>query len=126
MTDAEDILLAAKKRAQALANADAAALRSLMHPDLRWTNFRGDVLDRTAYIEGNTGTKLRWHSQRLVEPHVVVVGDTAVLTAVVVDEVEGDHGRETFRLRLTQTWVRQDGGWVCLSGHAGPRLHDQE
>jgi len=53
-----------------------------------------------------------------------VHGDTAVLTAVAVDEVETDRGRETFRLRLTQTWVRQDGRWQCLSGHAGPRLDE--
>lgn len=124
MSDIEDVLLAATRRAEALASADTHALRSLMHPRLRWTTFRGDVLDRESYIDGNTGTRLRWHGQRLVEPEVVVLDNTAVLTAVVVDEVESEHGRETFRLRLTQTWVRHDGCWVCLSGHAGPRLDD--
>lgn len=124
MSDVEDVLLAATKRAEALANADADALRSLMHPALRWTTFRGDVLDRDTYITGNTGTRLRWHGQQFLEPDVVVLDSTAVLTAVVLDEVEGEHGRETFRLRLTQTWVRHEGRWICLAGHAGPRLDD--
>jgi hypothetical protein len=28
---------------------------------------------------------------------------------------------ETFRMPMTQVWVRVDGEWQCLSGHAGPR-----
>ena len=46
----------------------------------------------------------------------------AVLTALVVDVVARDGARETFRLRLTQTWINAVDGWQCLSGHAGPRL----
>jgi hypothetical protein len=23
---------------------------------------------------------------------------------------------------MTQTWVREAGQWLCLAGHAGPRL----
>jgi hypothetical protein len=46
----------------------------------------------------------------------------AVLTAVVVDRVRRGGREETFRMRLTQTWVRSAEGWQCLAGHAGPRL----
>ena len=118
----EAVLEAAARRAAALASGDASALRSLHHPDLVWTTFRGDVLDRDAYVRGNTDGSLVWIEQRLEEPHVVVAGDAAVLTAVVVDVVERAGVRETFRLRLTQTWVLEDGQWVVLAGHAGPRL----
>lgn len=31
---------------------------------------------------------------------------------------------EAFRLRLTQTWVREAGRLVVLAGHAGPRLDE--
>ncbi|WP_238011902.1 nuclear transport factor 2 family protein [Dactylosporangium sp. AC04546] len=111
----EEVLAAARSRAAALATGDAEALRRLMHPDLRWTTYDGRLLDRDAYIAGNTGTGLRWRSQTLDDVDVVVTGDTAILTALVTDVVE--HG--TFRLRLTQTWVRSPAtGWRCLSGHA--------
>jgi hypothetical protein len=50
----------------------------------------------------------------------VVVGDTAVLTAVAVDEVSRAGRTETRRLRLTQTWLRTAEGWVVLAAHAGP------
>lgn len=94
----------------------------LMHPSLQWTTFTGDVLSREEYIAGNTGGALRWRSQRLEDTCVVVVGDTAVLTALVTDEVERDGREQAFTLRLTQTWVRTEGAWQCLAGHAGPDL----
>jgi ketosteroid isomerase-like protein len=120
--DVEDVLAAALRRAGALADRDAAALTALHHPDLRWTTFLGDVLDRELYVSGNTEGSLIWRAQSLDDPEVAVVGDTAVLTAVVRDEVERDGVAESFTLRITQTWVRTAEGWRCLAGHAGPRL----
>ena len=120
--DVEDVLAAALQRAQALADRDPVTLAALHHPDLRWTTFLGDVLDRESYVRGNTEGSLVWRAQSLVDPEVVVEGDTAVLTAVVRDDVERGGVAETFSLRLTQTWVRTSEGWCCLSGHAGPRL----
>jgi hypothetical protein len=122
VTDAEAVLAAARERARSLVAGDATRLASLLHPQLRWTTFRGDVLDRDRYVAGNTDGSLRWSGQTLHDVHVVVVEDTAVLTAVVVDEVDRGGEAERFRLRLTQTWVRTPDGWQCLSGHAGPRL----
>ena len=93
-----------------------------MHPDLQWTTYKGDVLSRDQYITGNTGGVLTWRSQRLEGTRIVVVGDTAVLTALVTDEVRRDGQDHSFTLRLTQTWVRAAGGWQCLAGHAGPEV----
>ena len=109
---------AAVRRAAALAAGDEAALRLLMHPGLQWTSFQGEVLGYEDYITGNTRGGLRWRSQRLEGMTVVVAGDTAVLTAAVTDEVTRDGREQTFRLRLTQTWVRTLEGWRCLAGHA--------
>jgi hypothetical protein len=122
VTDEADVLAAAQLRAAALARGDADELRRLMHPELRWTTHTGSVLDRDGYVAGNTEGSLVWHEQRLELPRVTVVGHTAVLTAIVLDEVERGGRRETFRLRLTQTWVREHGTWRCLAGHAGPRV----
>jgi Domain of unknown function (DUF4440) len=114
----EEVTAAAERRAAALVTRDEAALRHLMHPGLRWTNFRGEVLGYEDYINGNTRGNLRWRSQRLDGVTVVVVGDTAVLTATVTDEVTREGREQSFRLRLTQAWVRTPEGWRCLAGHA--------
>jgi uncharacterized protein DUF4440 len=112
--DEREVIAAAEQRAAALTNGDVAELRRLMHPKMRWTTHRGAVLDRDTYIARNAGGSLVWQSQRLEQPTVTVIGDTAVLTAVVVDEVERGGKQETFRLRLTQTWVRDAGAWQCI------------
>ena len=117
-----DVVQAAQRRAAALVAGDADTLRDLMHPLLQWTNFRGEVLSCEDYIAGNASGVLQWHSQRLDDVRVVVVGDTAVLTALVTDEVSRDGQDLTFTLRLTQTWVRGAADWQCLSGHAGPEV----
>ena len=118
---AGEVLAAARRRADALAARDAQVLTELMHPSLQWTTHTGEVLDREQYVAGNTEGDLRWRAQRLADPRVVVVGDSAVLTAWVTDDVTRDGRDETFTLRLTQTWVRDAQGWRCLAGHAGPR-----
>lgn len=114
----KEVMEAAVRRAAALAGGDEAALRLLMHPRLQWTSFRGEVLGYEEYIAGNTRGSLRWRSQRLDDVAVVVDGGTAVLTAAVTDEVTRNGREQSFRLRLTQTWVRASEGWRCLAGHA--------
>jgi ketosteroid isomerase-like protein len=117
--DAAAVLAAAERRAAALVAGDAGALTSLHHEQLRWTTHRGEVLDRDAYVRGNTAGDLVWRAQALEEPEVVVVGDTAVLRATVVDDVERGGAAHRHRLLLTQTWIRGGGGdWTCLAAHA--------
>ena len=120
MNEREEILEAVQRRSAALVARDAAALRGLHHPDLRFTTHRGDVRDRDAYIAGNTAGALVWRAQRLVDPDVVIAGDTAVVTGAVEDEFEraGVPGAHT--MQLTLVWVRSEGAWRVLAAHAGP------
>lgn len=121
--DAEqEVISAAKARAAALAAGDGERLSALLHDAFRWTSHTGDTYSRSEYIRRNTKGGTVWRSQQLMRPEVVVVGDTAVLYAEVTDVVlsDGDMA-ETFRMPMTQVWVRLAPGWKCLSGHAGPR-----
>jgi hypothetical protein len=79
LTPEEEVARAAVCRAAALAAGDEAALRLLMHPDLRWTTFRGEVLGYEAYIIGDTRGDLRWRAQRLEDVKAAVVADTGIL-----------------------------------------------
>jgi hypothetical protein len=117
-----DVLEAVQRRAEALASADSAALRELLHPDFRWTSHRGQVFDRETYIENNTSGSLVWRRQTVAEVTVSVVDDTAVVFGIVTDEVERAGFLQTFRMPMTQAWVRRRDRWICLAGHAGPLL----
>ena len=104
-----------------MADADADRLSALLHEEFRWTAHVGETYSRQEYIRRNTEGDTVWRSQDLSGADVVVVGDTAVLYAEVTDVVLADDGSETFTMPMTQVWVRQDGDWTCLAGHAGPR-----
>jgi len=121
--DELEVLEAAERRARALAENDAAELQRLHHAELLWTTHRGEVLDRERYIEGNTRGALRWKSQRLENVEIRIFESCAVLTAVVIDDVEQGGAAERFRLRVTQVWSRAGGSWQCVAGHAGPRIN---
>lgn len=121
----DQVLAAAQARAAALAAGDAAELHRLLHPDFGWVSHRGDVFDRDRYVAANTAPGgMRWRAQRLEQPQVQVVGDAAVLRCIVTDVVsDADGGEVRARMLMTQTWIRDDTtGWVCLAGHAGPRV----
>jgi len=118
--DAGEVLAAVAQRAAALAAGDPGRLRALLHPGFRWTSHRGEVFDREGYVAANTGGALVWRRQVVQAPDVVVAGDVAVVVGVVRDDVERDGVPATFVMRLTQVWVRDGDGWLCLAGHAGP------
>ena len=119
--DANEVLVAAEARAAALAEGDAEQLSRILHEDFRWTAHQGATYNRQEYVHRNTEGQTVWRSQDLGNAEVVVVGDTAVLYAEVTDVVVRDAGPETYRMPMTQVWVRQGGDWKCLAGHAGPR-----
>jgi ketosteroid isomerase-like protein len=121
-SEVHQVVKAAEARAAALAAADAEVLSSLLHHEFRWTTHVGETFDREEYIRRNTKGPTVWQAQDLGDVHVVVVGDTAVLHAEVTDVVLSDKGGlETYRMPMTQVWVRQGDAWKCLAGHAGPQ-----
>lgn len=123
MGDPEDVIRAAKARAEAMAANDDVRLRDLLHPRLSWITHMGEWFDLDTYLQSNQHGSNAWSGQVLHDPEVRVVGNTAVLRCVVEDRVDVGSGEpETFVMPMTQTWVREHGRWLCLAGHAGPRL----
>ena len=45
----------------------------------------------------------------------MIVEDAAVLRTVVTDTIDRADGKETYRMPMTQFWVRAGGGWRCLA-----------
>ncbi|WP_433444767.1 nuclear transport factor 2 family protein [Nonomuraea sp. CA-141351] len=123
MNAEQEVIEAAFERARALAAGDPDRLRRLLHPDFHWTSHLGEQFDRDDYVLSNTAGAIRWKKQSLTDAEVVVVGQVAVLRCVAADDVvTGEGDRLTFRMPMTQTWVKEEGRWLCLAGHAGPRL----
>ena len=121
-TAADEVFAAARVRAVALTSGDAETLLRLHHPDFRWLSAAGDELNREGYVETYTAGDIRWRRQRLTEPEVVVIGDTAVLWCTVEHDMVTSRGAQSFRRRMTQTWSLTPDGWRCVAGHAGHHL----
>lgn len=122
MDSPTEVLAAARMRADALGRGDRKALEVLLHSQFVWTSHKGMTFDKSTYLDANIDGPTEWHGQRLEDVDIRVIDDVAVLRCVVTDDVTAADGRETFRMPLTQTWIRGERGWQCLAGHAGPRL----
>lgn len=106
------VIQAAEARALALAEGNAERLSGLLHEDFRWRAHVGETYDRAECIRRNIEGHTIWRSQQLLSPDVVIVGDTAVLYAEVTDVVHsGDDDSETFRMPMTQLWIRTGDIW---------------
>lgn len=114
------VLDVVRRRARALAEADVDTLYKVLHPRFRWTSHRGTTVGRETYIRNNTDGSLVWRSQDLNDITVTVVGDAAVVTCVVTDDVTRAGHDERYTMPMTQTWIRDGDQWRCLAGHAGP------
>ena len=119
MNQADEVLMVAEMRASARVAGEPDRLRRLLHQEFRWTSHLGERLDREGYVRVNT-REVRWVKQRLEDPEVTVVGDTAILLCTQHDTVIRDGVEDETRLAVTQVWVRAHRSWVLLAGHAGP------
>jgi|tagenome__1003787_1003787.scaffolds.fasta_scaffold20225713_1 hypothetical protein len=125
VSEVDDVTAAALERAAALVASDETRLRTLLHADFGWISHTAEWFDLESYLDSNVRGSNAWHQQDLRNVEVRVVGDTAVLRCEVVDTVDtSGEGPESFVMPMTQTWVKTDGRWQCLAGHAGPRLPD--
>jgi ketosteroid isomerase-like protein len=122
MDTTSEVIRAAEARAQALASGDADRLRELLHSDFRWVSHAGERYDRDSYVASNVEATSGWTEQRLTDISVIAHEQTAVLRCTVVDTIDGGHGPREYRMPMTQVWIRREGRWVCLAGHAGARL----
>ena len=120
----EEILRLVSGRAAALVAQDWAVVDAQLHPQFVYTNSQGQRLAKAAYVDFLSRGPLRWRRQWLEEASVVHVEGTAVLHAIVVDDLLINDDPHLLRFATTQTYVRVRDRWYYLTGHTGP-IDDQ-
>lgn len=108
---------AAQAGALALATGDSEALLTLLHPDFRWISEAGEQFDRARFVTPHGTGHIRWRRRLLMDPDVVIVGDTAILLCTVEHEIRTPEGDERSKHRMTQTWILTWAGWRWVAGH---------
>ncbi|MFC0278426.1 nuclear transport factor 2 family protein [Falsigemmobacter intermedius] len=122
MTAETTALLALEtQRCNALMEGDRAALAALLRDDLVHVHMNGKADDLATYLDG-VGGRYRFHNIRRSDMVVRVIGDCAVMTGVLDQELEilATGERRQMHGFVTQTWHREGEGWRQGTCHVAP------
>ncbi|UXI70386.1 nuclear transport factor 2 family protein [Tahibacter amnicola] len=118
----EDAVKAADARLNALIlQRDTEGARAMYADDFVLTTSSGKVKHKTDMVNEVAAPDVRMSVNQTSNIEVRVHGDTAVLTADLAQK--GEYQGKSFDvvLDVTDTWIRVDGKWLLLAGHASKR-----
>jgi len=116
--DERDLLAVDAAICRAFESGDAAALRRHLDAGFTLTNSRGEITNLAQNLAEVERREPRYEVFRDRDQTVRLFGDAAVLTGITT--VRGRAGGEPFaaEFRFTDTYVRRDGRWRLVAGHA--------
>jgi ketosteroid isomerase-like protein len=96
---------------------DARALAGLIGDRFSNTEYDGEISDREQFLADIANPEFETTSENVRDLKVNLYGDTAVVTGIyhtkgTVSGKPYDHVG-----RFTDTWVLQDGRWLCVASH---------
>jgi len=97
---------------------DVNALDQMLAATFVYTEFDGSFSDKTQFLKGIKSSAIS--SDQIINQDVAVslYGDSAVVTGIFKER--GIESGKTFSRhgRFTDTWVRQNGIWLCVASQA--------
>ena len=103
---------------QAEEHKDIKALETLLDPTLVYIDYDGSMMDKAQFIASIKAPQL--HPEQIVNESMTahVYGDSAVVTGVYREKGVNNGKPYLRRGRFTDTWVFQQGTWVCVSSQS--------
>jgi len=103
---------------QAQVNRDSAAIGAMIGDRFVNTEFDGEVSNRSKFLADFVDPKFKPSLMNIQNIEVEVYGGTAIVTGDYhIKGMYGVKGYEHFG-RFTDTWVFQDGKWLCIASHS--------
>ncbi|HEV3154709.1 MAG TPA: nuclear transport factor 2 family protein [Candidatus Baltobacteraceae bacterium] len=99
---------------------DVRTVRALIPDDVSLVTDRGAFLTAADLLTEVGDARVTWLNNDTEEAQVRVYGDCAILTAYLRQRYQIDGRLYERRIRSTDTWVRVEGGWKYVAGHASP------
>jgi hypothetical protein len=119
-SSAESIKLVALERMwnQAQVVRDAAAIASMIGDKFVNTEYDGEVSDRGKFLSDFADPKFQPSIMSIDDVKVEMYATTAVVTGNY--HTKGTYGARPYEHfgRFTDTWVFQDGKWLCVASHS--------
>jgi ketosteroid isomerase-like protein len=103
---------------QAEESKDIKALDALLDSTLVYVDYDGSMMDKAAFIASVKAPSL--HPEQIVNESMTahVYGDSAVVTGVYREKGTKNGKPYSRRGRFTDTWVYQNGTWVCVASQS--------
>jgi hypothetical protein len=123
--DAEQTKILALENAwnQAEEHKDIKALDSLLDSTLVYIDYDGSMMNKAQFIASVQSPAL--HPEQIVNESMIahVYGGSAVVTGVYREKGVKSGKQYLRRGRFTDTWVYQNGTWVCVASQSTLILH---
>ncbi len=117
MTALDDIQLLLEAKARALVARNAGDLDALIHTDFLYVNAGGQTFDKAGYIETYcTSGRVVFMQQRFANLVVKLVGDAAIATLLLDDELRIDERTVNGRYRSLCMFSQFSGRWLWIAG----------
>jgi uncharacterized protein (TIGR02246 family) len=114
---ADEIRAVLAAKADALLRRSADDMANLLHPDFVYVNAGGHKLNKAQYIDnGCTSGRIVFHSQKVSELDVRLLGDVAVATMVLDDQFALEGREITATFKSLCVFAKKDGRWLWLAG----------
>jgi ketosteroid isomerase-like protein len=119
-TDAEQTRILALENAWNLAeeHKDVKALDGLLANTMVYIDYDGTFMDKAQFIASVKAPSL--HPEQIVNESMTahVYGDSAVVTGIYREKGVNKGKSYLRRGRFTDTWVNQNGTWVCVASQS--------
>jgi len=119
-TDAEQTRILAFENAWNLAeeHKDVRALDGLLAENLVYIDYDGTIMDKAQFMASVRAPSL--HPEQIVNETMIahIYGDSAVVTGVYREKGVNKGKPYLRRGRFTDTWVNQNGTWVCVASQS--------
>jgi ketosteroid isomerase-like protein len=119
-TGTQQVLELGERWAEAELRADVATLDAVLHDQFIGVGPVGFVLDKRQWIGPRQAGDLRISSFEWQEPNVRMLGDTALVVGVQVQQATYQDQDADGRFRVTQIVVRDGDRWRIAGMHLSP------
>jgi uncharacterized protein (TIGR02246 family) len=113
--DEEAVLQAERRWAQALVKRDVATLKELYADDLVYVHSGGNREDKAEFIRRVETGGLKYESLELVNPHVRMYGNAAIVNGMFDVRVMSDGAPVNTRVVYIHVYAKQDATWRMVA-----------
>ncbi len=103
---------------EAQVNGDSSALAAMVADPFTDTEYDGEVSDRQKFLADIRDPKFKPSAMNIQDVKVAFFQNTAIVTGTY--HVKGEYSGRPYEHfgRFTDTWINQNGTWMCVASHS--------